>query len=116
MFNDLTKIDPAVRFARFQQVLRANPELAQKTAQLLDLPISVTPRVFGARGIESEQLHMVLEHEIRHICINDPQMWFSPDLMDPGPGTDRDRMPLKATLIPKHSEALAAVINEWKSA
>jgi hypothetical protein len=116
MFHGYSKIDPVNRFRKLQQIMRADPSVAARIASVLCPGVTVHPAVVGPMGIREPYMHIPVEHEVGPTLINDPQMWFSPDLNDPGPGTDRVRTPLKSTLIPKHSEALAAVIEDWKAA
>lgn len=110
-----SKIDPTLRFRKLQQIMRANPVVAQQIANILTPGVTITPGIVGQFGISEPTMHIAIEHEVNHILLSDPQMFFSPDLADLGPGADRTRNPLKATGVPRHSAALASVMEEWIS-
>lgn len=113
MRDNLHKTDAALRYRRFQQILRADPILARKVASDLVPGTTVFPAVVGRDGMTPMMLHSVLEHETMHLDAQaDLGLTFSADWRDRGPAADRVRDPLSASLVPRHSAALASIMFE----
>lgn len=112
---DPSKIDPTLRFRKLQQIMRADPAVAQQIANILTPGVTITPGIVGQFGISEPAMHIPLEMKVGNFTVSDPTMFFSPDPKDWGPGADRMRNPLKATGVPRHSAALATVMEEWIS-